>query len=138
MIAPAGNHLHVVLRTELYLTELIQSGFNHNFSKVVQLVIIQCKVIMKKLQGIATSFHREKCLQTAQLSLVIVTLVSLQNGSCNPVSGITIIWSVSQLFGQILQFSIAAKRALISSFVFCRSEIQTAEQSQIQSFVQEI
>ena len=41
MIAPAGNHLHVVLPTELYLTELIQSGFNHNFSKVVQLVIIQ-------------------------------------------------------------------------------------------------
>ena len=74
MIAPAGNHLHVVLPTELHLRELIQSGFDYNLSSVVQLVITQCKVIMKKLQGIATSFHREKtgiCLQTAQLSLVI-------------------------------------------------------------------
>ena len=60
MIAPAGNHLHVVLPTELHLRELIQSGFDYNLSSVVQLVITQCKVIMKKLQGIATSFHREK------------------------------------------------------------------------------
>ena len=61
MIAPAGNHLHVVLPTELHLRELIQSGFDYNLSNVAQLVITQFrKVIIKKLQGIATSFHRDK------------------------------------------------------------------------------